>query len=66
MQITDVRQLKMMPFAFMKFPRQAILVKTNLTNIQEEWLHEKELAIKINNENTAQLYYYENNIWKIM
>jgi len=57
----------MMPFGFMKFPRQAILIKkTNLTNFQEEWLKERELAIKINKENMAQLFYYENHVWKEM
>ena len=74
MQITDIRQLKMMPFSFMKFPRQAILVKTGskqtadrkLTDIQEKLLKEKELAIKINKENMAQLFYYENNVWNTM
>ena len=68
MQITDIRQLKMMPFSFMKFPRQAILVKTKLTDIQgqEKLLKEKELAIKINKENMAQLFYYENNVWNTM
>ena len=67
LQINDIRQLKMMPFGFMKFPRQAILIKkTNLTNFQEEWLKERELAIKINKENMAQLFYYENHVWKEM
>ena len=56
-----------MPFGFMKFPRQAILIKkTNLTNFQEEWLKERKLAIKINTENMAQLFYYENHVWKEM
>ena len=61
-QRVDIRELKIMPFKFMKVPRHSLLVQALKNDIEDDWIQNLELGLKIQ-QNQPELFFYENDNW---
>ena len=62
MQRVNIRELKIMPFKFMKVPRHSLLVQALKNDIEDDWIQNLELGLKIQ-QKQPELFFFENDNW---